>query len=85
MSSGNLRKGLPAQWQSNTAVEAQYRGESPLFTSHFQLLLQCLCSCWFQRSWFLINGETEKLNVIISTISDAVHMKEMCRKQAYSL
>ena len=29
--SGILRKGLPAQWQSNTAVEAQYRGESPFF------------------------------------------------------
>ena len=34
MRSGILRKGLPAQWQSNTAVEAQYRGESPFFRLH---------------------------------------------------
>ena len=31
MRSGILRKSLPAQWQSNTAVEARYRGKSPSF------------------------------------------------------
>ena len=33
MRSGILQKGLPAQWQSNTAMEAQYRGESPFSTT----------------------------------------------------
>ena len=36
-----LRKGLPAQWQSNnTAMEAQYRGELPFFDYK-----KCVCVC----------------------------------------
>ena len=39
MRSGILRKGLPALWQSNTAMEAQYRGESPFVPLYVSFLL----------------------------------------------
>ena len=38
MRSGILWKGLPAHWQSNTIVETQYKGESPLFSTSNGLL-----------------------------------------------
>ena len=41
MRSGILQKGLPAQWQSNTAMEAQYRGESPLYDYMSNIFTHC--------------------------------------------
>ena len=39
MRSSILQEGLPAQSQSNTAMEAQYRGESPFFDYMHALLV----------------------------------------------
>ena len=45
MRSGIPRKGLPPQWQSNTAVETQYRGESPSFPTSIIYIQITIFTC----------------------------------------